>query len=67
MARWRLTYVLQDGTGMSGYEPAPTHTLDVELDSEGQEEQTLLEMMRAEVRRHAGEATVLTDAEEITG
>ncbi|NVI90725.1 hypothetical protein [Actinomadura sp. BRA 177] len=71
MEKWRLTYVVNDGSGMFGLEPAREHAYEVELDTaslrrEGPDEQTILEMMRSAVRDHAGEGAVLTDAEEIS-
>ncbi|MEO3825248.1 hypothetical protein [Actinomadura sp. B10D3] len=71
MEKWRLTYVVNDGSGMFGLEPARGHTYEVELDTanllrEGPDEQTILEMMRSAVRDHAGEGAVLTDAEEVS-
>ncbi|WP_433242978.1 hypothetical protein [Actinomadura nitritigenes] len=72
MEKWKLTYVVNDGSGMFGLEPAREHTLEVELDTAnlartGEDEQRILEMMRAAVREHAGEEAMLTDAEEIKG
>lgn len=65
---WRLTYVIQDGSGMSGVEPAPTRTLETEiategLDITGEDEQMVLEQMRGAVHAHAGHDAVLTDAQ----
>lgn len=70
MEKWKLTYVVNDGSGMFGLEPAPEHTYEVELDTaamkrEGPDEQAILEMMRSAVREHAGDGAVLTDAEEV--
>ncbi|MFG1997908.1 hypothetical protein ACGFNU_02020 [Spirillospora sp. NPDC048911] len=70
MQTWRLTYAVNDGSGMFGLEPAKPHTVEVELPTEdlartGEDEQRILEMMRAAVREKAGEAAILTDAEEI--
>ncbi|CNF22054.1 Uncharacterised protein [Mycobacterium tuberculosis] len=72
MEKWKLTYVVNDGSGMFGLEPAREHTHEVELDTaglqrEGSDEQVILDMMRSAVHEHAGESAVLTDAEQITG
>lgn len=71
MQRWKLTYVVNDGSGMSGLEPAREHTYEVALDTDGlartgEDEQAILEMMRAAIHEHVGEHAMLTDAEEIT-
>jgi len=63
--RWKLTYVVNDGSGMFGLEPAREHTYEVELDSEGREEQEILDMMRAAIHERAGAHAVLTDAEQL--
>ncbi|GAA2456927.1 hypothetical protein GCM10010191_90600 [Actinomadura vinacea] len=71
MEKWKLTYVINDGSGMFGLERATEYTHEVELDTAnlertGEDEQRILEMMRSAVREHAGEGAILTDAEEVT-
>ncbi|MGI5206469.1 hypothetical protein ACQEU6_33465 [Spirillospora sp. CA-108201] len=70
METWKLTYVVNDGSGMFGLEGAPTSTHEVDLPTggmarTGNDEQAILELMRSAVREHAGEGAVLTDAEEL--
>lgn len=67
MERWRLTYAVNDGSGMFGLEPPATETLDVDIDSAGKEEAEVLDEMRAAVHRHVGAHSVLTDAEKLSG
>jgi hypothetical protein len=70
MEKWKLTYVVNDGSGMFGLERAPTSTCEVDLPTagmqrKGADEQAILEMMRSAVREHAGDGAILTDAEEM--
>uniref|UniRef100_UPI003F499A9E hypothetical protein n=1 Tax=Actinoplanes sp. CA-151224 TaxID=3239904 RepID=UPI003F499A9E len=66
MERWRLTYVIPDGSSMFGLDVAPEHTVDVDIASETMEENAILDEMRARVHAEAGQHVILTDAEKIS-
>lgn len=65
MQRWKVTYVVNDGSGMFGLEPAREYTRELELETEGLEEQAIIDKIWAAVHEEVGEHAVPTDAELI--
>ncbi|GAA4130785.1 hypothetical protein [Actinomadura keratinilytica] len=63
MQTWKVTYAVNDGSGMFGLEPPRTETCELELETDGLEEQAIIEMIWAAVHERIGEHAVPTDAE----
>lgn len=66
MRKWRLTYVINDGSTMFGLEPAREHVHEAELDTAGLGEEDTLKRLHAAIHNHTDGLGVLVGADDIT-
>lgn len=60
---FHVTYVIKDGSGMYGVEPpAARHTVDLELETAGLDEQAIIEQIKQTIHDRTDGCSVVVEA-----